>query len=94
VHLAVNTEKQQKSAKVSELTDCEADAECDVGNCVDAAVDRDVSQVHQISHDRHHCRVYHANCHTPAAVRCQQVVESLRKWNLKQYILCEGGYVQ
>ena len=66
-----------------ELTDGKADAESDVGNGVDAAVDWDVSEVDQISHDWHHCRIYHADCYAPAAVRRQQVVETLRKRNLR-----------
>jgi len=41
-----------------------------------------MSQVDQISHDWHHCRIYHADGYTPAAVRRQQIIESLRKRNL------------
>jgi len=54
---------------MSELTDGKADAESDVGDGVDAAVDRDMSEVDQVTHDWHHCRIYHANGYTPPGVR-------------------------
>lgn len=36
------------------LTQCEAHAESHVSNGVHAAIDRHVTQVHQVAHDRHH----------------------------------------
>lgn len=42
------------------LTDGEADAEGDICNGVDAAVDRDMSEVDQVAHVRHHGRVNHS----------------------------------
>ena len=58
-----------KCLPYSVLTYCEANAEGHIGYGIDAAVDRHVSYVHQVSHYRHHCGVYHT---------CNDVTEMLR----------------
>ena len=66
------------------LTDCEAEAEGDVADAVDAAVDGGVPDVDQVAQLRHHARVHHADGEPEAGVRHDQVVDAHRQRDLRQ----------